>query len=210
MPPQSDRPAAMFVGESPALDFLNSVATPRTTLIDWLDSVDNVLDWLEKSGLCKKEELARLDDVTQARELMKTVQDIREFRNEFRVFVQENAGHGDVTNVDSMIDKINTILRSGSLQMQIEPLQQDEATRAFALTTQFEIRRPRDLLTRIATACAHLICDADFRYVKNCEGPTCTMYFLDVSKNHKRRWCSMSVCGNRAKAAAHRRTKADS
>jgi predicted RNA-binding Zn ribbon-like protein len=36
------------------------------------------------------------------------------------------------------------------------------------------------------------------------------MYFLDVSKNRKRRWCSMSICGNRAKAATHRKAKAAS
>ncbi|MEL6323421.1 MAG: CGNR zinc finger domain-containing protein, partial [Pseudomonadota bacterium] len=39
------------------------------------------------------------------------------------------------------------------------------------------------------------------------EGPTCTLYFHDVSKNHKRRWCSMDICGNRAKAAAHRKAR---
>lgn len=54
MPTQFDRPAAMFVGESPALDFLNSVATPKATLIDWIDSEANLLDWLEKSGFAKK------------------------------------------------------------------------------------------------------------------------------------------------------------
>lgn len=210
MPTQFDRPAAMFVGESPALDFLNSVATPKATLIDWIDSEANLLDWLEKSGLCQKEELAGLDDEVQADALAKTVQDIREFRDDFRAFVHANAGRGEVSDAELMIAKINAILSSGTLQMQIETPLQDRATRAFVLATQFEIHKPRDLLTRIAAACAKLICEADFRYIKNCEGPACTMYFLDVSKNHKRRWCSMSVCGNRAKAAAHRRAKAAS
>jgi len=40
--------------------------------------------------------------------------------------------------------------------------------------------------------------------VKNCEGPTCTMLFLDTTKGHARRWCTMAVCGNRAKQASHR------
>jgi predicted RNA-binding Zn ribbon-like protein len=40
-----------------------------------------------------------------------------------------------------------------------------------------------------------------FTLVRKCEGTTCTLWFLDVSKAHARRWCSMAVCGNRAKAA---------
>ncbi|HNJ42487.1 MAG TPA: CGNR zinc finger domain-containing protein [Acidobacteriota bacterium] len=33
------------------------------------------------------------------------------------------------------------------------------------------------------------------------------IYFYDTTKNHTWRWCSMSLCGNRAKAAAHYRRK---
>ena len=49
-----------------------------------------------------------------------------------------------------------------------------------------------------------LVCGKDFILVRNCEGLSCAMWFYDVSKGHARRWCSMAVCGNRAKAAAHR------
>ena len=53
-------------------------------------------------------------------------------------------------------------------------------------------------------AIGDLVCQKDFTLVRRCEGPTCTLWFLDVSKAHARRWCSMAVCGNRVKAAAHR------
>ena len=49
---------------------------------------------------------------------------------------------------------------------------------------------------------------ADFRLIRGCEGPVCTLLFLDRTKAHGRRWCSMAVCGNRAKAAAHRARRA--
>jgi predicted RNA-binding Zn ribbon-like protein len=45
---------------------------------------------------------------------------------------------------------------------------------------------------------------ADFSHVKACEGPACTLLFLDKTRRHTRRWCSMAVCGNRAKQSAHR------
>lgn len=35
--------------------------------------------------------------------------------------------------------------------------------------------------------------------VRRCANPECVLWFLDVSKNGSRRWCSMEVCGNRAK-----------
>lgn len=39
--------------------------------------------------------------------------------------------------------------------------------------------------------------------VGTCAGDRCGWLFLDTSKNHSRRWCSMSGCGNRAKARRH-------
>jgi len=40
--------------------------------------------------------------------------------------------------------------------------------------------------------------------VRQCEGDGCAWLFIDTSKNGSRRWCDMSVCGNRAKARRHR------
>lgn len=40
--------------------------------------------------------------------------------------------------------------------------------------------------------------------LRMCEADTCGMLYLDTSRGHRRRWCSMARCGNAAKAAAHR------
>jgi predicted RNA-binding Zn ribbon-like protein len=48
------------------------------------------------------------------------------------------------------------------------------------------------------------VCAEDFSQVKACEGPACTLLFVDHTRSHARRWCSMAICGNRAKQAAHR------
>ncbi len=46
--------------------------------------------------------------------------------------------------------------------------------------------------------------------LKWCANPTCTHPFLDRSRGHRRRWCEMAACGDRAKAAAYRaRRRAD-
>jgi predicted RNA-binding Zn ribbon-like protein len=55
------------------------------------------------------------------------------------------------------------------------------------------------MLWPIARAAADLLASSDMALVRACSSPTCQWYFLDTSKNHHRRWCSMKQCGNRAK-----------
>lgn len=43
--------------------------------------------------------------------------------------------------------------------------------------------------------------------IRECEGPECGWFFLDESRNRRRRWCSMESCGNRAKARRFYRKK---
>lgn len=40
--------------------------------------------------------------------------------------------------------------------------------------------------------------------VRKCEGATCALLFVDQSRAGQRRWCSMAVCGNKAKVAKFR------
>jgi predicted RNA-binding Zn ribbon-like protein len=64
---------------------------------------------------------------------------------------------------------------------------------------------PESLLLPLARSLAELVCAEDFANVKACEGQTCTLLFIDRTRGRGRRWCSMAVCGNRAKQAAHRK-----
>jgi predicted RNA-binding Zn ribbon-like protein len=51
----------------------------------------------------------------------------------------------------------------------------------------------------IARSAADLLASDQLQYVRPCASPTCEWLFLDESKNHRRRWCDMTKCGNRAK-----------
>jgi predicted RNA-binding Zn ribbon-like protein len=60
----------------------------------------------------------------------------------------------------------------------------------------------------IALAAVRLFTDGDFHRIRECGGHACGWLFYDRSKNNRRRWCEMEVCGNRAKQrrlAARRR-----
>jgi predicted RNA-binding Zn ribbon-like protein len=61
---------------------------------------------------------------------------------------------------------------------------------------------PLDLdgvLWPIARAAADLLASEQVAYVRACSSKACEWFFLDSSKNHHRRWCDMTRCGNRAK-----------
>lgn len=55
-------------------------------------------------------------------------------------------------------------------------------------------------LCRIAFAAAELLISDRIHSVRECQAETCRWLFVDISKNHSRRWCDMKVCGNRHKA----------
>ena len=61
---------------------------------------------------------------------------------------------------------------------------------------------PYDLfgpLWPIARDAAELLASERVEFVRACASKTCEWLFLDESKNHRRRWCDMTKCGNRAK-----------
>jgi predicted RNA-binding Zn ribbon-like protein len=55
-------------------------------------------------------------------------------------------------------------------------------------------------LWKLAQAASDLLASRDAERIKDCGDPGCRWLFLDLSKNHTRRWCDMKTCGNRMKA----------
>jgi predicted RNA-binding Zn ribbon-like protein len=61
------------------------------------------------------------------------------------------------------------------------------------------------LLAAIARSAAEILAAAGRARLRCCANPVCGLFFCDVSRTHKRRWCSMATCGNRHKVAAFAR-----
>lgn len=60
-----------------------------------------------------------------------------------------------------------------------------------------DTQHPTLMLYNIVLSAEELILSDDTQYVKQCPG--CSRLFYDGSKNHRRTWCDMRRCGNRAK-----------
>jgi predicted RNA-binding Zn ribbon-like protein len=67
---------------------------------------------------------------------------------------------------------------------------------------------PLALLAPAARSAGDVLLSVDPHRLRRCAAEACDRWFIDTSKNGRRRWCSMERCGNRAKAARHRAKRA--
>jgi len=209
------RSAAFYIADNKALDLLNSIAAPSGTEIEWLGDGRDLLDWLEQANLVTTTELEQFRSDKGMLACDAIAAKTRDLREWFRQFVIKHAGQALTSSDLNELTVINEILINSNVYTQItshlpENFHSSSSTApkpALYCTPQRHWRDENDLLLVLAEVIADIICNTDFRLVKNCEGPSCSLWFYDISKNHSRRWCTMSVCGNRAKAAQHRAKK---
>ncbi|MGY8632286.1 CGNR zinc finger domain-containing protein [Bradyrhizobium sp. 14AA] len=197
------RPPAMFIADSLGLDFLNSVATPIDTPIDWLNDGDGLIDWLAQAKLVPTDELDALKARATPGELDKVANEARALREWFRAFVRKHVGRPLVADALRELGPLNNLLERDEAFQRIEA-RHDDGDHVLALRTRRYWRSPQSLLLPVGGVLAKFVCEEDFADVKACEGHNCTMLFADHTRRRARRWCTMAVCGNRAKQAAHR------
>jgi predicted RNA-binding Zn ribbon-like protein len=69
-------------------------------------------------------------------------------------------------------------------------------------------RGVRGGLGSVLAAAAEAMADGSWERLKACRSDTCRWAFVDNARNRSRQWCSMSMCGNRAKARTFRQRHA--
>jgi predicted RNA-binding Zn ribbon-like protein len=197
------KPPAIFIADSLGLDFLNSIATPVDTPVDWLDSGDGLLRWLAQAKLVPANALDELKARAMPGELDKVADQARALREWFRRFVHKHMGRPLPPKALGELGPLNKLLQCDEAFSQISRHRGRDGGR-FELRAMRNWRSPESLLLPIGHALAEFVCEEDFANVKACEGHSCTLVFADHTRRRARRWCSMAICGNRAKQAAHR------
>ena len=187
----------LFVGNYLCLDFLNTEMVVGGQPTDSLRGFDNLVAWLVES---------RTLNGLQAEDILGGWQSSREAATTFQNAVKLRASLREMaerlvkgkTVPQSTVAGINEWLayQTGHAEL--------KRTRGgFQKRFQADFRAPEQLLWPVAESASELLCYADLTLVKKCENTACVLFFYDTTKNHSRRWCSMSVCGNRMKVAAH-------
>jgi predicted RNA-binding Zn ribbon-like protein len=213
---------ALFVADALGLDFLNTLATPVDREVDWIDDGDGLLAWLQQAHLVPAEALETLRAQGMPGEFDTIAAQARSLREWFRGFVRQRKGQPLGPEDLSELAPLNRLLERdegfGRIVVQNSGQDQDSGQDSgqdhrhahghgsgLAFRTMRRWRSPESLLLPIGEALAKFVCEEDFSNIKACEGPACTLMFADHTRGHARRWCSMAICGNRAKQAAHRR-----
>lgn len=198
-------PPPILIADHPALDFLNTVGAPHGTDIEWIGDGRSLIAWMVAAGVLSD---ARASDAMAAlpvEALDEAARRARELREWFRGLVvrQDGAAGWQLTAEDREV--VNAMMASGTYRLQLLP--DNTGKESFRLSGGYEIETAEDLLAPIAEQLSRLMTDTECRLTRNCAGPNCTFWFTDITKNKKRRWCDMKLCGNRAKTAAFRERK---
>jgi predicted RNA-binding Zn ribbon-like protein len=185
----------VIVGNNLCLDFINTEIVENNEPKDLIKKPEDFIAWAAATKLIGMAQAETLIKNLLNSESDKFFLRIKKFRMILReCAVRLTQGRKIKTTA---IKLINDELRENTVFPEISP-----TAKGFEKIFRADFNEPLQLLSPVAESAADLLCYGNPAYVKKCENPACVLYFYDISKNHKRRWCSMSSCGNRAKASA--------
>ncbi|MFQ6397103.1 CGNR zinc finger domain-containing protein [Nocardia sp. KC 131] len=174
-----------FVSGNLALDFAGTVKARATTFDDHLCTPADLADWFVAADLLDGEppcDAAILDRAVRLREAV------------YRLALAA-ARDDPFTDADRGI--VNE-LAVGELPWLA--LQSD--------ATLIRTGTPDAAIAAVARAAVEMLGGPDRQLIKECGRPECTRLYIDTSRGKSRRWCDMTLCGNRAKSAAFRARQA--
>ena len=197
----------LFVGERLCLDFVNTRGVVHSQLVDLLQGFPDWVEWsLEAKVLNSSQARQALRHWKGSRQTAGAFDLAKAFRESLRLAVEQAVRRDRIP--ESSISEINALLRH-PIGYSVLAYGQDQ----LEMQRRLVFDEPIHLLVPVAESAADLVSHGDWSLIKKCENPACVLYFYDTTKNHARRWCSMSLCGNRMKVAAfyrrRRNTKAE-
>ena len=177
-----------FVGDDLAINFINTRRMVEGQLTDTLQSDSDVKAWLRRlevpvaKGSLPFGDGELLEGARVLREIaLAAVQDRKSGKKPSLValnrFLADAPSHAVLTTYDARNIRVTRVYGKETVEGFLAP---------------------------VAEAVADLLAEGDFELVRHCEGHDCVMWFYDRTKGHRRRWCTSTACGNRAKVAAFR------
>ncbi len=177
------------IGGNLCLDYINTIEfRHREREQEFLDSYPRLLAWCRRSDLISEAERADLEAEThpaQADAVYRAALDLREAL--YAMFTAVIAGKPPSS---SDLARLNQTLAAA--QRQVEP---GDHGLQWAWANHDAAAR---VLAPIALAAGELLTSDQLKWVRQC--PNCGWLFLDTSRNHSRRWCSMDFCGSEVKS----------
>ncbi len=194
---QASHPAPL-IGSHPAIDFLNTAFAPQGNLTETIGDGRGFLDWMVYAGLLDADTAGRLSRRLGAKELDAAAARARKFREWARSWL-ERWRAAPARDYREELATLNRMLAEAPRWPEVVVTPD-----GLGLVERLQLESAGGLIALIARQVAALVTGAAPSLVKSCEGEGCTLWFLDRTKPHRRRFCSAAACGNRAKVAAWR------
>lgn len=190
-------PNLRFIGGRLALDFVNTV--PLRNQVSW----EQLIEFLQSARIVTPErgrELLALNRTDpQATESL--LRKARQLAAALHLVFDAVLHRQKVQR--QWIEPVNEILRITEGHDELVFADQDWEIQFVASESGLEW-----LLAAVARSAAEIITEGPRARLRLCANPRCGLFFYDTSRTHRRRWCSMTVCGNRHKVAAFARRHA--
>jgi predicted RNA-binding Zn ribbon-like protein len=190
----------LFVGNQLCLDFINTEMIVNGKATDLFDTAADFLAWLTEARVLTASDAKEQLKKWTGSEASQLLDQARHFRTVIRR-TAERIVSGKAVQAET-VETINHVLKARAGYAQIV-----RVNGRFERRFQAERSDASSVLVPIAEAASELLCSGDLSLVKKCRNAGCILYFYDTTKNRTRQWCSMSICGNRMKVAAHYRRK---
>ncbi len=186
----------LFLGNVLCLDFINTEIIAKGQRVSLINDFADLRNWLVAVGAISEMEFVAAEAAWNGEEKEAALREALSFRALLRRMAEQVTQGAGVS--EDILDAINERLTESRGHAGLVKTEQ-----GYIKTYHFAWKTSLSLLAPVAASAADLLAGGDLSYLRKCENPACILYFYDVSKNHKRRWCSMSICGNRFKVAAH-------
>ena len=181
----------LWMGNWPAIDFINTDIVMEGKPVDLLENAHDVLRWLDESNLCEKRNDGGL------RPPKRLIEEVRAYRDLLRQGITQFATRRRLSA--DLLATTNEYLRRCVSSRQ---LQEDGKRVRFLMN--WHLQSAEDYLAPIAESFARLVTEIDPGRIRKCKNPDCVLYFYDTSKGGHRTWCSLDICGNKLRMAASR------
>ena len=180
------------------MDFLNTLFGPDGQQTETIGSGRAFLDWLVAAGLLDPTVGARLPRRFGEEALDDTAAEARRFREWARSWLKRWRA-APRRDYGSELSALNKLLERETCHREVVATGKE-----LTVTTRPRLEQANALVALVAGPVADLVTEEQAALVRSCAGESCSLWFLDRSRSHRRLFCSAAACGNRAKVAAFR------
>ena len=187
------------------LDFANTLDNrPTDQPQERLATYADLISWSVQAGALQQPAARRLEALAarrarEAAEVLGRARDLRE-----AIFAVLSGHAADRPAPAGALEVLQSALPGAMSRLRLAP-----GKTGFSWGWDADDEALDAMLWPVVRSATDLLTSDDLDRVRVCAGQRCNWLFLDQSRNRSRRWCDMTVCGNRDKARRfYRRARA--